>query len=182
MSTQSKPQRRAVITVNVAILLVPIMAFLALALDCGYLLKVRTELQSAADAAALAAVRELIPGANGIQNLDQAIETARALAQQNMGGANAFVVNDADIQIGRYDPSSIYSSVNLLDNGTFDTVRVTVRRDHTTNSAVRLYFARVIGIADCDVTATATAILPQANVLRPGDGVLPFGLSNVGII
>ncbi len=176
MSRQLKSQRRGVVVVNVAILLIPIIAFLALALDSGYLLKVRTELQSAADAAALAAVRELVPDDYGNQNTDQAIATARAYVQENVHDINAFQVNDSDIQIGRYDPSTIYSSVSLLNDGTYDTVRVTVRRDGTTNSAVRLFFARIIGIADCDVTATATAVLPRASTFTAGDGIMPFAL------
>lgn len=173
---QHSNPRRGVVAVNVAILLIPIMAFLALALDCGYLLKMRTELQSAADTAALAAVRELVPSATGQQDLDKVRETARTYAQGNLTGT-AFRVNDADIQIGRYDPSSIYTRVNLLDDGQYDTVRVTVRRDRTTNSAVRLYFAGIIGIPTCEVTATATAILPRASVLKVGDGVLPFAVT-----
>jgi Flp pilus assembly protein TadG len=175
MSIRSS-SRRGVVAVKVAVLLIPITAFTALAVDCGYLLKVRTDLQSAADAAALAAVRELVPESGGAQDTNAARDTARTYGQDNMGGSSSFTINDADIEIGRYDPSTIYSDVSLLSSGTFDAVRVTVRRDDSANSAVQLYFARLIGIGDCDVTATATAVLPRASGLYVGDGVLPFAV------
>ena len=176
MQKKSSNERRGVVAVNVAVLLIPIMAFLALALDCGYLLNIRTELQSAADAAALAAVRELVPNAIGEQDTNKVKATARTYAQGNMNNSS-FKINDADIQIGRYDPSKIYSKVSFLSGGPYDTVRITVRRDHTANSAVRLYFARVIGIPECDVSATATAVLPRTGVFHVGDGVLPFAVT-----
>lgn len=176
MSYRVHSPRDGVIAVKVAVLLIPLMAFTALALDSGYLLKIRTELQSAADAAALAAVRELIPDSGGNQDLDQVRQTVRDYVQVNMDNEN-FTIADADIEIGRYDPTSVYSELSLLDDGPYDTVRVTIRRDSTANSAVRLYFAPLIGIPTCNVAVTATAIVPQANEFHVGDGVLPFGVS-----
>jgi Flp pilus assembly protein TadG len=51
-------------------LMLPLVAVVAFAVDYGYLLKIRTDLQRAADAAALAAVQDLVPRADGTQNLD----------------------------------------------------------------------------------------------------------------
>jgi Flp pilus assembly protein TadG len=184
MLNRSTTQRRGAIAVKVALLLIPTMGFMALAVDYGYLAKVRTELQNSADAAALAAARELVPAPDGKQNLDAVRATAQAYAQKNVAGQPSFKVADADIEIGRYDSSSnltnkILSKVKLLKTGTSDTVQVTVRRDNSLNSPVQLFFARAIGIPNIEMTATATAIIPPAGGLGPGSGVFPFAMSKV---
>ena len=99
--------------------------------------------------------------------------TARAFAQNNLEDAS-FQIADADIEIGRFDPATIYSSVSLLNDGTFDAVRVTLRRDGSTNPLVPLFFARALGRDSSAVTASATAVLQKAELLLEGADVLPF--------
>ena len=124
--------------------IVAFVGMLAFAVDYGYLLKVRTDLQRAADAAALAAVQDLTPAANRSQDLDAARATARTYTQKNLEDPS-FQVAAEDIEIGRFDPQTIYSHVTLLNTGTFDAVRVTLRRNGSMNPLVPLFFARVIG-------------------------------------
>jgi hypothetical protein len=97
----------------------------------------------------------------------------QAYVRDNLGDAS-FQVNSSDIQIGRYDPSTIDSSVTLLNTGTFDTVRVTLRRDGAVNPQATLFFARVWGRRESAVTATATAVLQKAEIMKPGAAILPF--------
>jgi Flp pilus assembly protein TadG len=177
VTRRTSPARRGVVVAKVALLLIPIMGFLALAVDYGYLLKIRTDLQSAADAAALAAARDLVPASGGSVDLGDVRDAARDFARENVAGFSNFSINDTDIQIGRYDPSTIYTQVSLLNSGTFDTVRVTLRRDNVSNSPVRLFFARAIGIPNCEVTASATAVLQRSTGLRAGADVVPFAIS-----
>ncbi len=165
--------RRGAILVLAALMMAALVGMVAFAVDYGYLLKVRTDLQRSADASSLAAVQDLIRQADGTQDLNKARETARAYARDNLDDASIQVASE-DIEIGRYDPSSIYSNVTLLNNGTFDTVRVTLRRDGASNPTVPLFFARVLGMQQATVTATATAVLQKAEMLQPGAEVLPF--------
>ncbi|MBN1852878.1 MAG: hypothetical protein JW829_09145 [Pirellulales bacterium] len=165
--------RRGVIVILSAIMTVVLVGLIAFSVDYGYLLKTRTDLQRAADASALAAVRDLIRKDDGTQDLDQVRSTVREYVSDNLEDMS-FVVASEDIEIGRYDPQSIYSNLTLLNNGTFDTVRVTLRRDGTTNPAVRLFFARVLGTNQANITATATAVLQKAQIMNPGADVLPF--------
>jgi hypothetical protein len=146
----------------------------ALGVDYGYLLKVRTDLQRVADAAALAAVQDLLPADNGAQDLAAVRARIRSYVAQNVDGP--LVVLDSDIEIGRYDPSTVYSNVTLLDWGIYDAVRVTLRRDGQANSPVSLFFAKVFGTRDADVTVTATAVLQKPTIVEPGADVLPFGM------
>ncbi len=167
--------RRGAVAAFVALLLIPMLALVALAVDYGYILVVRTDLQRAADHAALAAVQELIPAADGTQDEQAARDKVREFSRYNTGDAN-FSVRDADIEIGRYNPTNVYNNFQILQNGTYDTVRVTLRRDDVSNSPVSLFFARIIGITESQITASATAVLQKGSYLPPGADVLPFAV------
>ena len=169
-----RKERKGAISVLCAILLVPLMGILALAIDYGYLLKTRTDLQRAADAAALAAVQKLVPDSEGYQDLNAARDAVVNYVKMNMD--LSFQVRDADIEIGRFDASKIYSNVVLVNSGVYDAVRVTVRYDEAANAPVSLFFARVIGIDDAEVSATATAILQKASSLGTGADILPIAV------
>lgn len=166
--------RRGAMAVLMSLLLIPMLALVALCVDYGYLLNVKTDMQRIADAAALAAVRDLVPTPDGTQNLDAVRAAIRQYVNYNVTGG--LTVLDADIEVGRYDPETIYSGVTLLNNGTLDTVRVTLRRDSTANSPVSLFFARVMGITQASVSVTATAVLQKARDLPPGADILPIAV------
>ncbi|MGY8769312.1 MAG: pilus assembly protein TadG-related protein [Pirellulales bacterium] len=169
-------KQKGTIATLTAFLLVPLLGMVAFTVDYGYLLDKRADLQRAADAAALAAVRDLVPTSDGTQDLDAVKARVREYAQANLTEITNLSVLDADIDIGRYDPETIYSDVTLLNTGVLDTVRVTLRRDSTANSPVSLFFARVLGVNSSDVSVTATAVLQKASIIGPGVGVLPFGV------
>jgi hypothetical protein len=164
------------LAVLTALLLVPLVGMLAFSIDIGYLLKKRAELQRAADAAALAAVQDLLPNPDGSQNLDSVRTTLRRYVAENVSDVDGFAVLDSDIRIGRFDPATVYTNFTILDDGIFDTVQVTVRRDASANAPVPLFFGGIFGMVDSDVSATATAVLQKASLLRPGTGVLPFSI------
>jgi hypothetical protein len=177
--TKRPQKRRGVIVVLGLFLMVSLVGIAAFSVDYGYVLVVRTELQRAADAAVLAAVRDLVPDDNGNQYPDTVRATLRQYAADNMEDEE-FEVLDEDIEIGRYDPDTIYSgSVTLLSTGVYDAVRVTLRRDANANSPVGLFFGPVLGLASSNVTATATAVIQKGSVMRPGADVLPFSVSRV---
>ena len=169
-------RRKGSVVVLTAVLLVPLLAIVACAVDYGYLLKKRADLQRAADAAVLAAARDLVPADDGTQDLATVRDALRQYAASNISEVANFTVLDSDIEIGRYDPATIYSNFTILNSGTFDTVRVTLRRDSQANSRVSLFFARIFGINDANVSVMATAVLPKASFLKPGAGVLPFSI------
>jgi hypothetical protein len=177
MVRKSSPKRRqpkGAIIVLFAICLPAMIGMLALAIDCGNLLRHRANLQRGADAAALAGVRDLIPDIQGNQDLGVVRNTIREYTSNNVTNVESFTVLDSDIEIGRYDPETIYSNLTILDSGVFDTVRVTLRRDSSANSPITLFFAGVFGIVESDVAATATAVLQKASIMEPGADVLPI--------
>jgi putative Flp pilus-assembly TadE/G-like protein len=172
--------RRGTIAVLAAVMMPVLLGMAAFSVDYGYILTARTRLQAAADAAVLAAARELVPDQYGYQSYSiyTAREKVREYVNANISGVDWFHVPDDDIEIGRYDASTIYSGapLTLLQNGIFDTVRVTLRQDGVNNDSIPLFFARVLGFDEANIQVTATALLPPVKVLRPGDGILPFAV------
>lgn len=173
MRYRRRNDRRGAIAVLAALLVAALVGMVAYSIDHGYLLKVRSDLQKAADASALAAVQDLIRQEDGTQNLEAVRQTVLDYVRDNLSEEN-FQVAVADIEIGRYDPNSIYSGLKLLNTGTFDAVRVTLRRDGVTNSQAPLFFARVFGQDEAAVVASGAAVLQKAQRMGPGAEILPF--------
>ena len=163
-SNKTVSHRRGAIAVAAAIIIPVLIAMLSFAIDCGFLLKSRADLQRTADAAALAAVRDLVPEPDGYQDFDAVRARVREYVAANLTDGDGFTVLDSDIQIGRFDPETVYSNFTLLDSGVADTVKVTLRRDGSANEPVGLFFSGVFGILDSDVRATATAVLQKRHV------------------
>ena len=174
-SMNVRKSRKGGVTILTIVLLLAMLAAAVFAIDYGYLLVVKTDLQRAADSAALAAVQDIIPDSNGSQDFGSARETIRSYAQANLG-EEEFQVGAMDIEFGRFDPASVYSGFTILNSGIHDTVRVTLRRDDLNNSSVSLYFARLLGIENANVSASSTAILQKAQFLQPGADVLPIAI------
>ena len=121
--------------------LVALFAFCALAIDGPILLTTKTQLQNAADAAALAAATGLIEG-------DEQLATDRAIA---------FASYNQAVQTGR---APVAITAQDVDFPSSDVVRVTTHRTRATNDALRTYFMRVIDPTSdnlADVTASAAA-------------------------
>ena len=167
--------RQGTVAALMCFLMLPLLMLLALFVDYGFLLYVRTDLQRVADQAALAAVYEVTPSSNGSQDTQAVRAAVLEYVQQNLG--NDFQVRNSDIEIGRYNPESIYSQVDILDDGIADTVRCTIRRKSSVNSPVTLYFARLFDNDFQDISATATAVMRRSNRLAAGARVLPFAVS-----
>ena len=167
--------RQGAVTILVVALTIIMFIVAVFAIDYGYILVVKTDLQRAADHAALAAVQDIVPNEDGYQDLSSVESQLQLYTKENLG-EDSFSIAASDIETGRFDPSNIYSSVTLLSTGVHDTVRVTLRRDDLNNTSVSLFFARLIGINNVDVSATSTAVLQKARYLTPGTDILPIAI------
>jgi hypothetical protein len=147
--------------------MVVMLAFVAFACDVGYLCVIRTELQRAADAAALAAAWELAdedgPGdtPTSTEVEQRARDVAAEFAALNLVGQKACVLADDDVEIGYIaDPADPESPLVPYDDEHLpNAVRVRVQRTSAANGQVPLFFARVLGHDQAGVNATATAVL-----------------------
>lgn len=162
----SKSRTGAVI-VLVALFLVVVLAVAAFSTDVGYICLAQTQLQTAADAAALAGAQQcLLPGVPGSAQFDavcaqtvrQAQSAAASFARRNQAGGVGVSLPSADITVG-YQSSSPGAAVTAWQAGqpAPNAVRVVARRDATANGPLALFFAPLLGVEHSSLQAVATA-------------------------
>ena len=183
--------------VIVAIVLPMLIAFGALAVDVGYMYVNKNELQNVADAAALAATRNLGAIYQGMTYKEQQVYecgdgndditvikgVAEAVASKNMAGKKFISVYNVDIdevEIGVWNPSTTPPSFTL-NNVQPDAVRVTAHRDGVANGPISTWFANIFGIDTVNVSADATAALTSQSSVGPGELFLPIGMSSLSL-
>jgi hypothetical protein len=151
------------------------MGFAALGVDVGMVLVARTELQAAADAAALAGAYQLADQSltAGAPDLSDELLAARSAAV-DAAALNACLrspvavesnfANDpaGDIVLGTLTNSfNLAEPLSFADPDQFNSVQVRVRRDSAAGNAIPLFFGRVLGSYTANVSAQATATLPR---------------------
>jgi hypothetical protein len=132
----------------------------ALAVDLARLNLIRTELQNAADAAALGGARSLSDAGGNPYNWTAAVAMAQTVAQSNFA-------DGAQIQLAQVscEPTPYYWH---LPKGDVPAIKVTITMPS------KLLFAPIWGINQQTVQATATAVIaPPAS----GTGIFPFAIS-----
>jgi hypothetical protein len=184
------PPRRGAITPLAALTMVFFVAMLAFAVDIGWVVTARSELQNAADAAALAGAAPLMDGyvqynlpGQAYQStvLSTAKANARAEAKKfaglNKGGNVSLVLADSDIVFGFTDnstPPNYYPEGDpKYPKGAFpNAIQVTLRRDPTSSTgSLPLFFGPVLGTPTAAVTATAASTIYAAGNIDNLKGV-----------
>ncbi len=186
-------QKRRGMTIVMVMILIPVLlGAAALTIDVGLLVNTKTDLQIAADAAALAAVSALSTdemmrvrmGADDQSALVAVTRMAKRLAATFSAlnpslATKTTYINPHDITVGWIDLKSGTSPIRTdVPPSQFNAVQTIVRRTHKSrNGPVELLFARIFGISTGDVTATATAVFDDRVAgLPPSNGptVWPF--------
>ncbi|MCA9262004.1 MAG: hypothetical protein KDA61_22455, partial [Planctomycetales bacterium] len=161
--------RRGAIVVLAAVMSVVLLGVVAFAVDVGYVLSSKQELQRTADAAAMAACwnygAKLADGyqvctaldagrqaANRYASLNDVAGEGPELVQNSCGGATGDVVFGAVANL--YDANF---QLDTSNSAMFNAVKVRVRRDSQVNGQVPFFFAKVFGRTGQDVDAEATA-------------------------
>jgi len=143
-------QRRGAVIVLVAVIIVALLGMVAFAVDVGYMLTVKTELQRAADAGALAAANALVEGAQPAE--DAAVEFVKA----NAVGAHSLADDDIEVELGHWDEDTDTFAVS---DETPSAVRVAVA-----NPQQPLFFGRVLGTETFDTAAEAIAVYQPRDI------------------
>jgi hypothetical protein len=163
---------RGQVLVMFAILLVVLLGFAGLAIDVGRQNAEQRHIQTAADAAALAACQAMIEGASDGAAATAGRNVARINIERSPAGANAQIAPDSNrvYQDGHAgDPAYLLSGI--LITGT--TVRVAIW------SSVETTLARVVGVSNLDTSARAKCqlqggpaipIVARRYVAAPGPG------------
>jgi hypothetical protein len=159
-----------------AIAIFVLLGFIALALDIAHIVMVKSELQKAADAGAMAGARGLWPlvlpvtGSTTPRNPDCAAGgLAAQLTAHNNRVDGSYLTSDSEItvDVGRWDYAARAFTAGCTT--TSNAVRVGTRRN-----GVVMLFAKIFGISTTDLSATATAVMDFASAV--GKGCLPIAV------
>jgi len=166
LTRQKKSRRgeRGSVTVMTAVILVALVLVIGLSIDISRIYMVRSGLQNAADAAALAAARELNGGTGGLAD---AVTQAKAVAlQTNKYGFNRTGLTATSVTISKVEFSTSLATnatwydntlVNNVPAGTERTIRY-VRVTTQSASVNMLFAARALGATHAEQrTSTAGA-------------------------
>ena len=187
---RARRRRVGSILVLTAVMMVLMFALLAFAVDIGYVALVRTQMQSAADAAAMAATwdlldgRTLTPTASAAAIQDVAKSSARYFTQLNPAGQVPLALLDSDITFGRLDLlAGDDAPLTFVDPNNYNATQVRVRRNADINGEVPTFFVRVVGVNSYPSQAEATAVFIDnfKGFTLPPEGkgnlnLLPFAL------
>lgn len=195
MDRRNAAPRRGIVLFLTLFLMVFLLGIAAFAVDLGFYVNTQTEMQRAADAAAIAAAWDLIektpPG--GSRSLSNEISTARdravdfVSANAVSGGlaidGNLSNTPSGDVVIGYLaNDSQTTASMEFGDQNQFNAVQVTVQKTALRNGEVPLFFAHVWNQVGLSARGTATAALVNnfGGFAVPSDGsnlqILPFAL------
>ena len=182
---KTKDKRGATI-IMVALSLVIIVGVATFAVDIGYLMIARNQLQNIADSAALAATRKLGSIyedrlANDLKgtytcNPSDIEPVAQVIGAENQAGGVSIVINSSDVIIGQWNAID-HVLVQTLDDP--DAVKVIARRDASANGPVSSFFARILGINSFNVSAQAVAALSSVTKIGPKKLGVPFSVPKI---
>lgn len=161
--------------IYLAIIILAACAFVGLAIDIGYMYVVKTQLQNAADAGALAGAAKLDGSALTTQTI--ARQEAQKFTLTNKAGGvsvttdlNSSNSKDGDIVLGVYDGVNFSETIGTNPvtgrPQIANAVKVVTRRTGETgtgialNNPVQTFIAKVVGIDHMGVTASAIAGRP----------------------
>jgi hypothetical protein len=199
----SLKRRRGGVTIWMVVLILTLFALVAFSADLNYIWTTDTELQNAADAAALACADQLLApntvaclpntSPSTWDNLellaqDDAVRAAKARAASESAAGASVVLNDADVEVGYIEnpaaapgtPAGAFLPFASNSNYFPNSVRVTVHRDDTVPAGpLRLCFGPILGTSSVGRQVKATASLRGQNVVGfngAGSRLLPIAM------
>lgn len=153
-----RSDERGAVAIILALLLIVLVGFAALVVDLGQIIIVRSELQNASDAGALAGVVDLVySGSSAAQTT-----------------AVSYSTQSSNFHLAQPTPAADAVNVNVVGP---ESLSVQVERTAGTASGpVNTIFARIWGIQTAGVKAVAVATLNR-KVIGSGPGnLMPFGI------
>ncbi|MGF6743430.1 pilus assembly protein TadG-related protein [Paraburkholderia atlantica] len=180
---KSMNKQKGAVAIMVALLLLMLLSFAALAIDIGNLMVARTQAQTAADAAALAGAQCLYAqasnascnnatAANPDWNDSQTVAVSFG-PKNNVQGA-AVQLHSSDVTTGYVNVTNVAAGVSqttvpVASGKIVPAVQVTVHKDGTdSNGSVPLYLAQVLNVASLKTSATATAVVASPGTAETG--------------
>jgi Flp pilus assembly protein TadG len=166
-------KRHGAIAPLAAVLMIFLIGMIAFAVDIGWIVLSKTNLQNTADSAALAGADPLMNGyvqynlttdpTVQATVLSTALASARTYAKQyasynSAGGVSSLTLLDSDIEFGFLDQNNNYTPMPTY-TGFPNTIKVTMRLDSNANQPLSLFFGPALGTRQTNVIATASATI-----------------------
>ncbi len=166
---------RGAVLVHVAVCLLALTAFSALAVDFGVLWVARAQAQNSADAGAHAgAVALAFDGFADRGDTGAAKQTANAIALANQVWLESPAINlSADITFPEGNCTNILTGDPASHLGQSPCIRVDVHRTQAAGNPLPTFFAKLVGVQSQSIRATATAQVISANA---SDCVAPLAV------
>lgn len=142
--------RQGVVIVYVIVLLIILLLFCSLAVDISNIQMVKTQLRAAVDAATLNAASGLADGPAEVR------KRAKASALANLVNGKGLVLMDSDIQLGNWTASGFSVATGAAES-TATAVKITARLNGERDSAIKLFFAGIVGKQTKDLTLSSVA-------------------------
>ncbi|MBI4644446.1 MAG: hypothetical protein HY790_12530 [Deltaproteobacteria bacterium] len=157
---------------------------MAVAIDLGHLFVVKSELQAAADAGAMAGAIGLLaipPGTTGSVTItpdcSRALATSQKVVTANKADGASLTLPTADVVFGWWDTGTkAFVAGGCSDPNKVTAVKVVTRKDPTANGPVPLYFTGFFGMREKGLTAEAVGLTDYAGYAPPGAGTAPLAV------
>ncbi len=183
MRTANEKGKRGTVTVVAMIAMLTLFCFAAFAIDVGYMMVRRNELQDIADASALAATSKLGSLYSGLTVTAQLtyvpdsgllVAAAQDVASQSVSHSTySITISGGDLQLGTWNPGShSFTPVSAKPTA----VRVTVHKDSVENDPFTTLLTGMVG-TQFNITTVATASLTNLNEAPPCTLSIPVGIS-----
>ena len=161
----SASARRGSVSPLVAVSLVGLVGFVALAVDVGVMYAAKAELQRAADAAALAAAAELGVGTGN--PIERARQAGMNYAAMNTVLNEPPILDSSDFVFGQAYIDQLTNRYVFIPDAPFsNAVRVRVRRTQGSPSGpIPTFFSAIFGRSSVDISASSAAVLTPRDIV-----------------
>jgi Putative Flp pilus-assembly TadE/G-like len=156
-----------------------VLVMAALAIDIGHLVTAKAELQSAADAGALAGARGLVPynTAAPPPQPNWALGQSRASQAVRVNQIDGVPLTDCQAQPGYWNLAlkTLQSTGIVPTSNDVPAIKVTLAKAAGANGGpVRMMFAPILGRSFCELRAQALAFISAPSGIPPHGGLFPL--------
>ncbi len=166
------------IIVFVTIALVALIGFAAWSTETGRAWQAKSQLQAAADAAALAGAGNLLSA--DFLTVDEAAArtAAMTIGAEHSALGTSLAIAAADVEVGRWDMATqVFTALpGNTDPNVMRAARVVTRRDANLNGPIDTIFGRALGVDSISVNTDAVAEWGFAGSGDPGVADLPIAI------
>jgi Flp pilus assembly protein TadG len=157
-------RRKGAVLVLIAVMMIALMGMVAFCVDLGFISSTKGQLHAAADAAALAGAGAMAQA----YDLGDAQSVALEYANANVPESYGTVADNSCITFGTWvSQTKTFVPNDIAPNA----IRVVVERTYNRGNAVPLFFGKIFGASQKEISVTAIAVGSVPNILNSDSSV-----------